>query len=132
MNDEARRWINLEGPPPLFIQELFDAARDVEPLTPEEREKMDRSFFKALAEQRQQAAEKKRAARRRKLVLGGAAAAALAAGAAAAAVAVVPIRYTPVVDVEISQAMHAPPPEGTARADAGAPAGTAKPRPPRR
>ena len=37
MNDEARRWINLEGPPPLFIQEMFDAARDVEPLTPEER-----------------------------------------------------------------------------------------------
>lgn len=98
MNDDARRWINLEGPPPPFIQQLFDAARHVEPLAPEEIEAMDRRVFAAIAEQRRKRAAEKQALakqRRRKLALtGGAAASAFAAAAVVALVAFGPHEST--------------------------------------
>ena len=48
MND-VERWVNLEGPEPGGIREIMDAGREVPDLTPEQAERMQRSFLKALA-----------------------------------------------------------------------------------
>jgi hypothetical protein len=79
MND-VERWVNLEGPELGGIHELMDAGREVPDLTPEQAERMQRSFLKALAAQRRQRARKQKA----KWAL----AAGLLAAAAAAAVVV--------------------------------------------
>jgi hypothetical protein len=75
MND-VERWVHLEGPEPEGIRELMDAGREVPDLTPEQAERMRRSFLKALAAQRRKRGREQKA----KWAL---AAGLLAAGAAA-------------------------------------------------
>jgi hypothetical protein len=76
MKDALDRWVDLEGPEPDDIRELLDAACDVPDMTPEQDERMTRTLFAAIAEDR------RRWARRRALRRGlyaGLAAAGLAA-----------------------------------------------------
>jgi hypothetical protein len=54
-------WVELKGPEPERIRELLDAGREVHDLTPEQAERMQRSFLKALAAQRQRRARAQKA-----------------------------------------------------------------------
>jgi len=58
---ELERWIALEWLKPEGIPELMDPGGEIPDMTPEQAERMERSFLKALAAQRRELARAQKA-----------------------------------------------------------------------